>query len=59
MLVEVEGDVCEVWVVVKEDLFQIGIADYLFTPALVHQIDDDLDKKEGKVSCWSQPVGLK
>ena len=31
-------------------MFQIGIPNYLFAPALVHQIDDDLDKKERKVS---------
>lgn len=42
MLVEVKGDVCEVCVVVQQDLLQKRIADDLLPPALIHQVNDDL-----------------
>lgn len=42
VLVEVKGNVCEVWVVVQQDLLQKRIADDLLPSALIHQVNDDL-----------------
>lgn len=42
VLVEVKGDVCEVGVVVEQDLLQERVADYFLSSALIHQVDDDL-----------------
>lgn len=42
VLVEIEGHVGKVGVVVEQHLLQVRVSDQLLPPALVHQVDDDL-----------------
>lgn len=36
VLMEVKGNICELWIVVKQHLLQIWITDYLLPAILIH-----------------------
>lgn len=45
VLMEVKRNVCEFWVVVKKDLLQICVTNYLLASTLIDQVNDDLTKQ--------------